>query len=59
MRTPAWRQELTRGRSRRYSVFPLGLRLLTRWLALGRGLCYDLWLFPHLPRCLNLKNVVC
>jgi hypothetical protein len=56
LRTPAWRQELTRGRRGRYSVFHLGLRWLTRWLTLGRRLWFELWLIAHLPRC--LKTVV-
>jgi Transposase DDE domain len=49
IRTPALRQELTRGKDWRRSVFQLGLRLLTRWLTLGRRLFYELWLIPHLP----------
>jgi Transposase DDE domain len=46
---PALRRELARGRSGRLSVFHLGLRLLTRWLALGRRLVYTLLLIAHLP----------
>jgi Transposase DDE domain len=47
--TPAWRRELTRGRHGRHSLFQLGLRLLTRWWALGRRLCTELRLILHLP----------
>lgn len=37
-------RELTRGRKRRLSLFSLGLRLLRRWLYLGRALIYDILL---------------
>jgi hypothetical protein len=43
------RRELTRGKGWRRSVLQLGLRLLTRQVALGRRLWYELWLIPHLP----------
>jgi hypothetical protein len=51
IRTPKLRRELTRGRAWRRSVFHLGLRLLKRWLELGRRLYYELMLIPHLPIC--------
>jgi hypothetical protein len=49
IRTPRLRRELTRGTTWRRSVFQLGLRLLTRWIARGRRLLCELWLIPHLP----------
>lgn len=51
IRTKALRRELTRGRGWRRSVFHLGLRMLKRWIELGRHLFYDLLLIPHLPTC--------
>ena len=39
-------RELTRGKKRRLSLFRLGLRLLRRWLCLGRELTYRLHLVP-------------
>jgi hypothetical protein len=56
LRPPAWRKELVRGRPRRHSVFHPGLRWLARWWALGRPLCVELLLIPHLPS--SLKSVV-
>jgi hypothetical protein len=47
LRTPAWRQELVRGRHHRHSVFHLGLRWLTRWWTLGRQLGFELRLIWH------------
>jgi hypothetical protein len=49
IRTPTLRRELTRGKAWRHSVFQLGLRLLKRWLTLGRRLFYELLFIPHLP----------
>ncbi len=49
VRCKALRRELTRGHRWQYSVLQLGLRLFSRWLALGRRLVYDLAFVPHLP----------
>jgi hypothetical protein len=54
--TPALRRELARGRNGRPRGFSLGLRLFTRWLALGRRLYDALLLIPHRP--IRLKSVV-
>ena len=51
IRTKGLRQELTWGKAWRRSVFHLGLRLLKRWITLGRRLWPDLLLIPHLPTC--------
>ena len=49
IRSPALRRELTRGKRGEFSVVQLGLRLFSRWVALGRRLVYDLFFVPHLP----------
>lgn len=49
IRAPALRRELTRGHRWEFSVVQLGLRLLSRWLALGRRLSVHLVFIPHLP----------
>ena len=49
VRSRALRRELTRGHRRQYSVLQLGLRLFSRWLALGRPLQDDFRFVPHLP----------
>ncbi len=49
IRDGALRKELTRGRAKRRSVFHLGLRYLSRWIALRRKLSFVLVLIPHLP----------
>lgn len=56
IRTPAWRRELTRGQRWEFSVVQLGLRLLSRWLALGRPLPSHLRFVPYFP--LLPKSVV-
>ena len=56
IRSTALRRELTRGHRWEFSVVQLGLRLLSRWLALDRRLVYDLLFIPHLP--LLPKSVV-
>ena len=49
VRSRALRRELTRGHRRQYSVLQLGLRLFSRWLALGRPLQDDFRFVPPLP----------
>ena len=56
IRSKALRRELTRGHRWELSVVQLGLRLFSRWLALGRRLSYHLLFVPHLP--LLPKSVV-